>query len=109
MSPTPDNKPPFALKAAQAKKTRRNASGVLSPFTTSPARASSYPGRRLSRANPHGDPSGLRPPRTEPSLRDRCAALDSHHPGQRAALYRVRGKTGKANPHTHPAGRRYRR
>ena len=40
-------------------------------------------------------------PRTEPSLRDRSAALDNHHPGQRAALYRVRG--GPARP-TPPSG-----
>jgi hypothetical protein len=39
-----------------------------------------------------GEPARGPLPRTEPSLRDRYAALDNHHPGQSAALYRVRGE-----------------
>jgi hypothetical protein len=72
------------------------------------------PGERLRRAAPRapltlagivlprpaavkGEPVRGPLPRTEPSLRDRSAALDNHHPGQRAALYRVRGRTGESD------------
>jgi len=77
--------------------------------TTTPTPSPNNPGERLRRAAPRapltlagivlprlaavkGEPVRGPLPRTEPSLRDRSAALDNHHPGQRAALYRVRGE-----------------
>lgn len=49
-----------------------------------------------------GEPARGPLPRTEPSLRDRYAALDNHHPGQWAALYRMKGEDRQATP-THAA------